>query len=60
MQIDIVSIVECNGRYCARARAKAQDATIWLEVTFVAHPEASRAELWDRARNEVLRYLDPL
>ncbi len=57
MQFDILSVVASDRLYRARARATAQDARITLEVTFVAYPEASRSELWDRARDEVLRYL---
>jgi len=59
MIIKVISVVEHNGRHPAGACATAQDAKISLEVTFAAHPEASKSELWDRARDEVLRYLDP-
>ncbi len=58
MTIRIISVVENDGQIRARTRTTAEDAKISLEVTFAAHPEASKAELWDRARDEALRYLD--
>ena len=59
MTIAINSVVEHDGRYTARARATARNARFMLEVIFEAHPEASEAELRERTRDEVLRYLDP-
>ena len=58
MQIIIVSVLTHDGHVRCRARATAQDAKIILEVTYAAHPEASDGELWQQARDEVLRYLD--
>lgn len=58
MTINLISVVDKNGDVRALARATAQDAKISLEVTFAAHPGASESELWERARDEVMRYLD--
>lgn len=52
MQVEIVSIFERNGHYCARARALAQDAEIMVEVRFRADEGVSDTELW-------LEALDP-
>lgn len=59
MAIAINSVVERGGRYRARARATAQDATIMIEVRFQVPEGASKAELCKRARDQVLLYLDP-
>ncbi len=59
MTITINSVVERDSRYAARACATAQDAKISLEVSFAADRRSSSLELRDRARDEVLRYLDP-
>ena len=59
MRITVQSIVEQEGCYRARARAVARNAAIRLEVTFVVHPHAARREIWEQAKDEVLRYLDP-
>ena len=59
MQINVLSVVEQNGRFKARARAVAHDATIWLEVRFEAAGMASQADLKQQARDEIIRYLDP-
>jgi hypothetical protein len=58
MQITVVSLRERDGMVVARARADAEHALIRLEVRFV-RPLLTKAELWDYARWEVLRYLDP-
>lgn len=60
ISIIVLSVVRNFDRYRARARATAQDAVTMLEVTFAVHPEASKSEISDRARDEVVRYLDPL
>ena len=57
MHISIVSVVVTDDTVRVRARAVAAPARIYLAVMFDA--EGSRAELWERARREVCRYLDP-
>ena len=59
LNIYVISIIDCGNYFRARARATAQDAKITLEVTFATHPESSKSELWDPARDKVLRYLGP-
>ena len=59
MQITVLSLLERDGMVVARARADAVNATIRLEVRFV-RPLLPKADLWDYARWEVLKYLDPL
>jgi len=58
MQITVISVVECDNHFRARARAVARDARIMIEVRFQTDEEASTADHWERARDEVLRYLD--
>ena len=53
MRITILSVVEDDHHYRARARAVAEDARISLEVRFQADEGASKAELWGCARDEV-------
>lgn len=55
MSITIFSIKPRGERFVARARACAEDARIWLEIEFSWRDQGS---LWERARDEVLRYLD--
>jgi len=54
MMIHVLSVITDGRRARARARAVARDARIALQVTGI-----SKAELWQRARKEVLRYLAP-
>lgn len=58
MRIFIKSVVERDGRCRGRARAVAECATICVEVTFELDRKATRADIWERARDEVLRCLD--
>ncbi len=58
MDITVLSVTRRSDQIQARARAVARDAKISLEVTFAAHPEASDGDIWQQARDEVLRYLD--
>ena len=60
MTITILSVAQCDGHYRARARAVAQDATVTVEVRFTISSGISKAMLWKQAKDEVLRYLDPL
>lgn len=55
MTVRILSIKRRGERFVARARARAEDAQIWLEVEFSAREQEN---LWERARDETLRYLD--
>ena len=55
---DMLSVVARNGVVRARARATADAARISVEVWCMSEPAMSRRELWERARDEVLRYLD--
>ena len=57
MQITILSVREQQGQLVTRARAEASQARIWLEIRFEADP--SSPDIWEQARGEVLRYLDP-
>jgi hypothetical protein len=54
----VLSLQERDGMVVARARADAENAVIRLEVRF-AHPLLRKSALWERAYDEVLRYLDP-
>jgi len=58
MTITILSVVKHDSRFRARARAVAQDAEIMVEVRFQADTGASQSELWLKARDQCLRYLD--
>ncbi len=58
MDITVLSVTRRSGQIQARARATAKDATIWLAVSFETFPEVSEGEIWQQARDEVLRYLD--
>ena len=58
MTISVFSVVEDDHHFRARARAVAEDARIMIEVTFEAGLHSSREDLWQQARDEVLRYLD--
>jgi len=58
MEITVLSVREVDGELVARAAAVTADAHIRLEVRFAPQGSEGRAELWDRARAEVLRYLD--
>ena len=59
MEITIVSLVADQGGVRARARVIADRANISVQVQFEAKPGTSRAELWGRAKDQVLWYLDP-
>lgn len=56
MQISLVSVVEHDGEVVAWAKVEAEKARIWVEVWFTP---TTTENLWCRARDEVLRYLDP-
>ena len=58
MQITVISVVECDNHFRARARAVAHDATIMIEVRFQTDEGSSKSELWLKARDQCLRYLD--
>jgi hypothetical protein len=58
MAIQLVSVIVREGRAVARARAVAAEARISIEVSFSVPPGLSRSDLWECARDEVLRYLD--
>lgn len=58
MQISLISVVQRNGIVVARARAEAEQARIWVEVQFIPPTGARGAELWARAIDEALKYLD--
>lgn len=60
MHIEITSLDQQEAIAYARAVAIAENARIHIAVTFRAPPNFCRAELWDAARGEVLRYLDPM
>jgi hypothetical protein len=59
MMIHVLSVITDGRRARARARAVARDARIALQVTFTVDSKTSKAELWQRARREVQRYLAP-
>jgi hypothetical protein len=59
MTIHLLSVVVRDGRAIARARAVAVEARISIEVWFVVRANVRRKDLWQRARDEMLRYLDP-
>ena len=59
MTIHLLSVRVADGRVRARARAVAAHARISVEVSFSVRTGTPCAELWQRARDEVLRYLDP-
>ena len=58
MTIELVSVTECKGSYLAIALADALDARITIIVRFESDQNSPPTELWQRARDEVLRYLD--
>ena len=53
------SVIVRDGRAYARARATARQARIAIEIWFDAETGWSKADLWQQARDQVLRYLDP-
>ena len=55
MSVTILSIRPRGERLVARAQARAEEARIWLEVEFDVHDQEC---VWERARDEALRYLD--
>lgn len=57
MQIEIVSVVSDGTRHEAHATATANDAAIIVAARFEA---PVHSDIWQRARDEVLRYLDPM
>lgn len=59
MRIEIGSLLVRGAVVHAYARASAQDADIQLTVRFACSTSASLSELHRKARDEVLRYLDP-
>jgi hypothetical protein len=59
MQITVLSLREEQGQVVAGARAAARDATVHLQGWFDRPTGAVRQELWQEARDQVLRYLDP-
>ena len=58
MTIHVLSVVARNGVVRARARASAAEARLSVEVWFRNESAMTTRELWARARDEVLRYLD--
>ena len=59
LSISVLSVLERDGHVRVRARATAVAAIIHLEVRFVAQHGVSKRELWQMARDQILRYLDP-
>jgi len=59
MQIEIESLLVEDQCVEARARAVAKAADIQLTVRFRLPSSATKTQLRDLARDEVLRYLDP-
>ena len=55
MQIHLLSVREHKGQVHARARAVSQQARISIEVWFVAPHQGTKRELWQEARDHVLR-----
>lgn len=55
MSITILSIRPKGEVFVVRAQARADEARIWLEIEFRAHDQEC---IWQRARDETLRYLD--
>lgn len=60
LTIRLVSVVERDDIVVARARAEPEQARIWIEVRFRPSEDHRDAELWQEARDQVLRYLDGL
>ena len=58
INVTLISVFKEKGKIRARARAVAHDAEIMIEVRFRANPKESKSRLWEKAREEVLRYLD--
>lgn len=58
MTVHLVSVIRQHDHVKARARVSAPQARIMVEVIFQVGSVRSRRELWSRARDEVLRYLD--
>lgn len=58
MRITILSIQEHGGQVVTHARAEADAATIHLRVHFAKPCGITWDDMWDRARDEVLKYLD--
>ena len=59
MRITILTVRKRDGMFVARAVAVAAAARIHLEVKFLPRAGSTAADQWNRARDEVLRYLDP-
>ena len=59
MRVSVISVIERNGIVVARARVEAEKARIWVEIPFTPQLEATKANLWQEAHDQVLRYLDP-
>ena len=58
MQVSVVSVTNIGGKVACRAYAVANEALIRIDVLFSVDSNASRSDVWNRARDEVLRYLD--
>ena len=58
MNVTLLSVIKKEGKVRARASAVAQDAEIMVKVRFQTDEGASNAELWLKARDQCLRYLD--
>lgn len=59
MQIQIDRVSRRKDKATAWATILAADARIAIAVRFRTHANCSGIELWQRARDEILRYLDP-
>jgi hypothetical protein len=59
MKIDVLFVAESNDCYQCSAVAMATNAKIYLTVRFPNDRSYSKRQLWERARHEMLRYLDP-
>lgn len=59
MLIHLLSVRQDRGEVRVRARAVAAQARISIEVWFDSPPATTKRELWEEARDQVLRYLDP-
>ena len=58
MTVHLLSLVERGDIVEARARVLAAQARLHVHIWFARPIRATKRELWQRARDEVLRYLD--
>ena len=59
LSIHVLTVKKCDHNVRATVRASAKHARIRIELQFVAPAGASREDLWQLARDQALRYLDP-